>query len=76
MSTNPGAPDEQRTCACGRQFTCDLAAGKATCWCAALPPVLPVPDAAAACLCPDCLRQAIAVRTAAIGRPADPPASS
>ena len=49
----------ERVCACGKRFTCDLAAGKERCWCADLPRVMPVPGADAACLCPDCLRKAI-----------------
>jgi hypothetical protein len=44
------------TCAqCGAAFTCS---GDATCWCAAEPYRLPMPDGEAAgdCLCPACLR--------------------
>ncbi|MCM2308698.1 MAG: cysteine-rich CWC family protein [Sulfuritalea sp.] len=45
---------------CGAQFRCGMEAGDAECWCARLPPLLPLPADAAApatCLCPDCLRQ-------------------
>jgi hypothetical protein len=35
------------------------------CWCTAMPPAVPVPDAAAdvTCWCPDCLKQHIAQKT-------------
>ncbi|MBI3094950.1 MAG: cysteine-rich CWC family protein [Rhodocyclales bacterium] len=47
---------------CGAQFRCGMEAGDAQCWCASLPPLLPLPapaDAAApaTCLCPACLKQ-------------------
>ena len=29
------------------------------CWCMALPPVMPMPDQPAGCLCPDCLAAAV-----------------
>lgn len=55
----PTAVGGERVCACGARFTCDLAAGKARCWCADHPRVMPVPGKDAACLCPDCLRKAV-----------------
>ena len=52
-----------KTCErCGKQFGCDREAGKDHCWCQDLPPVLPV-DAAKSCLCPDCLKAAVAEKT-------------
>ncbi|WP_409574982.1 cysteine-rich CWC family protein [Sulfuritalea sp.] len=47
---------------CGAPFRCDMEAGDAECWCARLPPLLPLPAPAdpaapATCLCPACLRQ-------------------
>lgn len=52
---------------CGSAFVCGMAAGDAECWCARLPPLLPVPALAAApldisgakvcCLCPVCLQR-------------------
>lgn len=47
---------------CGAPFRCGMEAGDAECWCASLPPLLPVPaaatadSAAAGCLCPACLQ--------------------
>ena len=43
---------------CGEDFSCGSKEGKASCWCAELPAVLPVPapGAKALCLCPKCLR--------------------
>jgi hypothetical protein len=48
-------PPRRLACArCGTVFDCSLGGG---CWCAAEPYRLPMPDEAAAdCLCPDCLR--------------------
>lgn len=48
--------------ACGTSFTCGMAAGEASCWCASLPPLLAVPDARteAACYCPACLTRLLA----------------
>jgi ribosomal protein L34E len=43
---------------CGGRFVCGIAAGDDRCWCFDLPAVMPVrPDTA--CLCPNCLREAI-----------------
>ncbi|MDR0701943.1 MAG: cysteine-rich CWC family protein [Azoarcus sp.] len=46
---------EPKTCPrCGARFHCGAHTGK--CWCAALPPLLPVPaPGEAGCYCPDCL---------------------
>ena len=42
---------------CGTAFTCGMQAGWDECWCARLPPVSTIPDAATpACLCPTCLK--------------------
>ncbi|MDZ4255015.1 MAG: cysteine-rich CWC family protein [Sulfuritalea sp.] len=63
-----GAPTS--VCAqCGAQFRCGMEAGDAQCWCASLPPLLPLPApvegaAPATCLCPACLRQKLAARDA------------
>lgn len=67
MNELPTKPAEMSICPqCGAAFVCGLAAGwqrhgEPYCWCFDLPPALPV-TAAASCLCPDCLRQAIAER--------------
>lgn len=49
---------------CRQHFRCGISAGEATCWCFALPQVMPLPDeqatTKAACLCPDCLEKTIA----------------
>ena len=45
---------------CGAEFQCLAHCAAKTCWCAALPR-LPMPtDAAADCLCPQCLRARVA----------------
>ncbi|MDK9713060.1 MAG: cysteine-rich CWC family protein [Sulfuritalea sp.] len=67
-SDSPGAmnaavsPAPTNVCPqCGAQFRCGMEGGDATCWCASLPPLLPVPPKsagivpAASCLCPACL---------------------
>jgi hypothetical protein len=65
-STGP-TDDIGRACGrCGATFRCAMElrdAGRGAhpppCWCAALPPVAPVPAAGAAarCVCPGCLRE-------------------
>ncbi len=48
---------------CGAAFSCAMADGAnadVPCWCTALPAVVPVPGAPAACWCPACLKQHIA----------------
>ena len=47
-----------KTCPhCGVAFVCGMAAGEKHCWCADLPPLLPVPlDGTTGCLCPACLQ--------------------
>ena len=42
-----------RCARCGATFECGLEAGAEPCWCAALPPLEPVPGEG--CLCPACL---------------------
>ncbi|MDX1374500.1 MAG: cysteine-rich CWC family protein [Burkholderiales bacterium] len=62
--TKTSAPPEAGTpsaCArCGRNFTCAMAAGRERCWCVELPPLEPIPGSG--CLCPDCLRAALAAQ--------------
>ncbi|MCK9379616.1 MAG: cysteine-rich CWC family protein [Sulfuritalea sp.] len=47
---------------CGAKFRCGMEGGDQECWCAALPPLLPIPATAdegapaASCLCPACLQ--------------------
>lgn len=57
-STPATRPPGEKTCPrCRGGFVCGMAAGEQMCWCAELPPVLPVPlDMQTGCLCPDCLR--------------------
>ncbi|MFA6469109.1 MAG: cysteine-rich CWC family protein [Bacteroidota bacterium] len=43
---------------CGVGFECGSKAGKETCWCFTLPPVIPNNDDRQ-CLCPDCLKDRI-----------------
>ena len=58
-------PNGQKSCSrCGLAFTCGLAAGESSCWCASLPRIMPV-DGTADCLCPGCLQAEIDRRQAA-----------
>lgn len=50
---------------CGKTFGCGAERGEKTCWCVALPPLAGPRPAGASCLCPDCLRQALAEQEAA-----------
>jgi len=50
---------------CGAGFTCGMQAGWTECWCATLPAVSTIPDAAAGCYCPDCLKSLLAVESRA-----------
>jgi hypothetical protein len=43
---------------CGAPFTCGMQVGKEPCWCAALPPLAPLPGRG--CLCRPCLEAALA----------------
>ena len=73
--TSPaGVPAARETCSrCGASFGCGM--GQGSCWCAELPPLMPVPRSGeasadgdgdpASCLCPPCLREEIARRQAA-----------
>jgi hypothetical protein len=49
-------PGEQACAKCGATFVCGMSAGVEHCWCADLPPLMPLADTAAGCYCPDCLR--------------------
>lgn len=49
---------------CGASFTCGMQAGWVECWCATLPAVSSIPDAAAGCYCPDCLKSLLGVQSA------------
>jgi len=50
----------ERNCPrCGAVFVCGNEAGAASCWCAELPPALPVPGVGGGCYCTDCLRAII-----------------
>lgn len=45
-----------KTCSvCGEDFKCGMTEADNTCWCTALPNIVPMPPAGD-CLCPDCLR--------------------
>jgi len=55
-----GRRNGERTCPkCGAAFVCGNAAGAESCWCAELPPALPLPCDATGCYCPGCLREII-----------------
>jgi hypothetical protein len=51
----------KRCSRCGAGFRCGRESGDPSCWCAALPNVLPVPGSSlgGGCLCPDCLGRAV-----------------
>ena len=56
-------PDATNVCPhCGARFRCGMEGGDKECWCASLPPLLPVPatgsadSPGASCLCPECLK--------------------
>lgn len=56
---------------CGAEFSCMMADGASEpCWCTALPASVPVPQEAAGCWCPACLREHIAQVDAARAKPA------
>jgi len=59
LPTGP-IPGETRCAGCGTVFVCGGRAGSASCWCAELPPSLPVPDVSAGCYCRRCLEALIA----------------
>jgi len=60
MDDHASPPPNRRCVACGAPFRCGIDDAP-PCWCAReAPPVLPVPDASAGCLCPGCLRARIA----------------
>ncbi|MDP2821878.1 MAG: cysteine-rich CWC family protein [Sulfuritalea sp.] len=58
---------------CGAQFRCGMEAGDQECWCASLPPLLPLlplpaqsdpGSPAASCLCPACLKERMSTAAA------------
>ena len=59
--TRPAAPREKACSVCGTPFTCGPGTGTApaTCWCQDLP-LLPEIDPSKDCLCPACLKAALA----------------
>ena len=56
--------------ACGAAFTCGMNAGETSCWCAAYPPILAVPEdeQTGSCYCPDCLKRRIEAAKASPAR--------
>jgi ribosomal protein L34E len=53
-------PRADEICArCGASFECGMKSGIERCWCAELPPIAPE-RALGGCLCPRCLRDALA----------------
>ena len=53
-------PRQKHCSRCGASFTCGPERGQAQCWCDALPHIPPVAGQETDCLCPGCLRAAIA----------------
>ncbi|MGQ0792747.1 MAG: cysteine-rich CWC family protein [Deltaproteobacteria bacterium] len=60
---------EKHCSLCGEEFQCG--AGGDTCWCAALPRVMPL-DFTGDCLCPRCLERAIGDKIAESSQNGDP----
>ncbi len=60
---------------CGAQFPCGALPGQSRCWCAELPPIMPL-AAEGDCFCPECLRAEIEARLTAnapsVDDPSDP----
>jgi uncharacterized protein len=61
--TSAKATDSDLCPTCGDSNECGTAKGQATCWCFALPHVLPVSETAGRCYCRTCLMREIAART-------------
>jgi hypothetical protein len=57
---------ESRCVRCGAVFACAMITGEASCWCAAYPQVMPVPQENAGCCCPACLGELTARSGAAV----------
>ncbi len=57
------APANSRCARCGAEFRCGMEAGDPECWCASLPPLMPLPvpsdPDAVGCFCPACLKTAL-----------------
>jgi hypothetical protein len=53
----------KRCSRCGTEFLCGPVNGRENCWCDDLPPVGPVAGGDHDCMCPSCLRAAIAKLT-------------
>ena len=52
----PSNPSPASQCPrCGASFVCEYACGNASCWCAALPRVMPIDGEPGGCLCASCL---------------------
>lgn len=55
-----GATQVKRCGQCGAEFACDTETPGIECWCARLPHISPPMSAIKACLCPNCLVEAVA----------------
>jgi len=66
---------EKRCPGCRSKFYCGSGTAKEHCWCADLPPLMPVPAPEEGCWCPVCLDREIALRRteSPVGRPAPEP---
>jgi hypothetical protein len=78
MSAAPDAGAANSRCSrCGAPFRCGMEGGDNECWCAGLPPLMPLPAASdagsseAGCLCPACLQ----ARLVQVGEFADEPSA-
>ncbi|WP_332671520.1 cysteine-rich CWC family protein [Aromatoleum sp.] len=65
MNDNASHAGAEPLFALRRGFQCGLQAGWSECWCATLPAVSSLPDKAAGCYCPDCLKSLLGVASAA-----------
>src|SRR5690349_3178290 len=66
VSDGQGSDGKMRCPTCGKDNACGMANGAASCWCFAMPHVLPVSkaDEAARCYCRACLAGVIAAQAA------------
>lgn len=67
----PPVAQSKRCPRCHNSFSCGVSGPEQSCWCAALPHIMPLQAAGSDCLCPACLLQAIAQAAAPAARKKD-----
>jgi hypothetical protein len=69
MAVTPTAALNQLCLDCGQAFHCGIA-DSTPCWCATgVAPLMPMPEEASGCYCPECLKKRIAARQPAARDP-------